>query len=327
MYDVITVGSCTVDAFARTRFSELIKIMKPDGERDLLAYPTGAKVLIEELKFSTGGGGTNTAVCLSRLGHKVAYLGRMGDDENGEFIINRMKKEKVDMLVSRGKGHSGYSMILDSLEHDRTILAYKGENNNLKYKDVPLKKLKTKWFYFSSMMEKSLVSMNKLAEFASKKKIKIAFNASSYLCKQGAEVMKKILENTEIFVLNDEEAKILVGEGKLEELFKRVRELGPKIVVITLGGKGSAVYDGKFMYIANTNKVKPVETTGAGDAFASTFLSGYIRKGDIKYAIKLGTVNAESVISHHGAKNKLLKRKEAEAALRKAKIKVKKKKI
>ena len=70
--------------------------------------------------------------------------------------------------------------------------------------------------------------------------------------------------------------------------------------------------------------IKVVETTGAGDAFASSFLSGLIKKNDIKFALQLASANAESVISHHGAKNKLLTSKEALASMRKnpAKIKV-----
>lgn len=327
MYDVITVGSSTVDAFAKTNFSELIKIMRPEGETDFLAYPTGAKILIEELRFTTGGGATNTAVSLARLGHKVAFLGKLGGDENADFIIKKLKKEKVDIIASKGKGLSGYSMILDSLEHDRTILAYKGANNEFKYKDIPLKKIKTRWLYFSAMMGKSFEALEKLSVFAKKKGIKVAFNPSSYLAKKGKDFLSKILSNTSILILNDEEAKLIVGSGKAEELLIQLSELGPEIVVITMGGKGAAVYDGKFVYIAKPKKIKPVETTGAGDAFASSFLSGIIKKNNIEFAIRLAQANAGSVIQHHGAKNKLLNYKQALDFIRKGNLKIKKKEI
>src|SRR3989344_1132125 len=112
MYDVITVGSATVDVFAKTRFSELIKIIDPKGETDLLAFPSGTKILIDELEFSTGGGGTNTAVALSRLGNKVAFLGKLGEGTNSQFIHKEIRKEKIDLLCAHGHGHSGYSVIL-----------------------------------------------------------------------------------------------------------------------------------------------------------------------------------------------------------------------
>ena len=73
--------------------------------------------------------------------------------------------------------------------------------------------------------------------------------------------------------------------------------------------------------------MKVIETTGAGDAFASSFLSGIIRKNDIVFAIKLGVTNAESVITHHGAKDKLLTLKEAMKIMRKRPVKVNKHKI
>lgn len=326
MYDIITVGSNTVDVFAHTKFSELIKIIDSKGESYLLAYPTGSKILIEELNFTTGGGGTNTAVSLSRLGHKVAYLGKLGNDENANFIINHLKKEKIDLIISKGKGCSGYSIILDSLEHDRTILAFKGQNDKFRFSEIPLKKLKTKWFYFSSMMNESFKTLEKLSVYAKKNNIKIAFNASSYLAEKGKGYLKTILSNTEILVLNDEEAKLLVGAGSNEELLKRLAKLGPKIVVITIGKKGAYAFDGKYIYFGKTTEMRVVETTGAGDAFASSFLSGIIKKNDVEFAMKLATTNAESVISHHGAKEKLLKYKEALKIMKKGPIKVKKKK-
>ena len=144
MYDVITVGSATVDVFAKTHFSELIKIIDPKGETDLLAFPSGTKILIDDLEFTTGGGGTNTAVAFSRLGHKVGFIGKLGQGTNSDFIHKNLAKEKIDLLCSHGKGNAGYSIILDTLDHDRTILTHKGINDELKVEDVPFRKLKTK---------------------------------------------------------------------------------------------------------------------------------------------------------------------------------------
>ena len=73
MYDIITVGSSTIDVFAQTKFSELIKIMEKKKETDLIAYPIGSKILIKKLEFTTGGGATNTAVAFARLGSQC-YL-------------------------------------------------------------------------------------------------------------------------------------------------------------------------------------------------------------------------------------------------------------
>lgn len=325
-YDMITVGGNTVDAFARTQYSELISIMDPKGERDFLAYPSGSKILIKELNFTTGGGGTNTAVALSRLGHKIAYLGKMGNDENAEFIINSLKKEKIDLIVVKGKGQSGYSMILDSLKHDRTILTFKGCNNELKFSEIPLKKMKSKWFYFSSLMNESFKTLEKLSVYAQKNGIKVAFNASSYLAEKGSSFLGLILRNTDILVLNKQEAELIVGRDNIESNLKKLSKLGPKIVVITNGSKGVYCFDNKNVYSSSPPKIEVVETTGAGDAFASTFLSGIVRGKGIEFAIKMGITNACSVISHNGAKEKLLNFKELLKDMKKYNIKIVKKK-
>ncbi len=327
MYDAITVGSNTVDVFARTKFSELIKIISPTGEEHLLAYPSGSKILIEELNFTTGGGGTNTAATLSKLGHKVAYLGKIGEDTNADFIINDLKTQRIDLILAKKGGCSGYSMILDNLKHDRTILVYKGCNDELKFNELPLRKLKTKWFYFSSMLGESFKTLEKLSSYAEKNNIKIVFNPSSYLAEKGSNYLKTVLSNTEILVLNKHEAGLLAGSGDIKGMLRKLAKLGPKIAVITCGKAGVFAFDGRCVYSAKAHSIKVVETTGAGDAFAASFLSGIIKKNNVEFAIKLGMTNAESVITHHGAKNKLLSYKEILDVLRKSPIKVMKKRI
>jgi ribokinase len=330
MFDVICVGTSTVDVFANTDYSELIKIMDKRGEQDLLAYPIGSKILIRELNFTTGGGGTNVAASLARLGHRVAYLGCMGKDANADIVLNDLKKLKVDSsLVVRKEGKTGYSIVLDSIEHDRTILTYRGENNELDFKDINKNKLKAKWLYFSAMLDKSFKAQEQIAKFAEKNGIKVAFNASQYLAEKGARFLKEILSRVEILVLNKEEAELILresGRSTIAKLSVGLSKLGPKYVVITDGEHGSYCYHDGCLYSAKAHHIKVVETTGAGDAYASTFLSGIIRKNDIVYAMQIATTNAESVISHHGAKTGLLTLSQIHKRLGEMPVEVKKSK-
>ncbi|MDD5086467.1 MAG: carbohydrate kinase family protein [Candidatus Nanoarchaeia archaeon] len=323
MYDVITVGSATVDVFADTK-SKLIKIKTSSSEEDLIAYPSGSKILIKDLRFTIGGGGTNTAVSLSRLGHKVAYVGKIGKDENGKKVIELLKKEKVDFIGKLSDEMTGYSVILDSIEHDRTILTYKGANNNLNFSELDCKKMNTKWFYFSSMVSNSFKTLEKLAYFAEKNKINIAFNPSSYLARKGPAFLKKILKRTKILILNNEEANYIAGKGEIKEILKKLSKLGPEIVVVTHGKEEIGAFDKKSFYIIKPNKIKVIESTGAGDAFASSFLSGIIKKNDVEFALRMALANSESVITHPGAKNKLLTYNEILNKISKKPAKIKK---
>jgi ribokinase len=321
MYDVITVGSATVDALVKTEFCEMLY---GKNKEECVAYPTGSKILIEELNLTVGGGGTNTAVALAKLGHKVAFLGKIGTHENSKRVMESLKKVNVSTsLVIRAKsGRTGYSIILDSLKHDRTILNFRGSNNNLKIHDVPLRKLKTKWFYFSSMIHESFHTLEKLADYAEKNRIKVAFNTSSYLARRGKKYLGKILRKIEILILNYEEAQLLVGKSQdMKTLLDKIQRLGPRIVAITDGKRGVYVIGDGIYYRGHASNVKVAETTGAGDAFASTFLSGMIRKENIEFALKLGMANAESVIQKHGAKEGLLSYNKAMRAMKYIKVK------
>src|SRR3989338_1305866 len=311
MYDVICVGSATVDVFAKTEFSETLRDRK---KTQCITYPIGSKILINDLLVSAGGGGTNTPVPLARLGHKTAFLGKTGVNENHHRVILEMEKDNVDtsLIVSNPKARTGYSLILDSIKHDRTILTFRGSNNDLRYNEINFKKLKAKWFIFTSQQGESFRTQERLAAYAKRKGIKIAFILSEYLAKKGAGGLRKILGNTEIIVMNREEAEIFLNnKGTILENLKKLNALGPKIAIITDGSRGPHVLSQGAYYHSKPRNVKVVETTGAGDAFAASFLSGMIKKGEIEFAIKLGIVNAESVIRYHGAKNILLSYREA----------------
>jgi len=310
MYDVITVGSATLDVFAYTDKSELITVKSKTTEEDFIAYPSGSKLLIKTLKFYTGGGGTNAAVAFARLGFKTGYLGAVGKDDNGKIILNDLKKEEIDFLGATTDFSTDYSIILDSIAHDRTILNYKGASSHLEFRELNLRKLKCKWFYFSSLIDDSYQTLEKLSAYAKRNKIKVAFNPSSYLAVKGKRFLKKLLSNTALLILNDEEAEKISGSNKFHKMFHELRKLGPKMICITRGSKGVYALIDSTYYFAEAHKVRVKEATGAGDSFASSFLAGWILKKDAHFALRMGMANAESNLEHYGAKEKLLSRKE-----------------
>jgi len=328
MYDVISIGSNTTDVFVYTDQTKTICMKTLDDELCYLSYPIGSKLVIDKLDFHIGGGGTNTAVCMSRLGLKVGYLGKVGKESRAERVLRILEKENIDFLGPAGnyKGNkSGYSVILDSLEKQRTVLTHKGVNDYLFYDEIDLKRMDTGWLCMTSMMGESFRTLEKLSRYAKEKDIRIMFNPSNYLCERGAEYLEDLLKKVYILVLNDEEASLLVGKmGKAKKL-KALKKMGPKVVLVTEGDKAVHCMDEKYdHYSLSPLEVKVVETTGAGDAFAATFLAGIIRGKDIGYSMKLASANSSSVLQHMGAKKKLLTMDEAEKLVQKQGIKVKK---
>lgn len=318
MYDIITVGSATVDVFVKTS-SKSVKIANiPEHD---VCYPIGSKILIDELHFDTGGGGTNSAVAFARLGFKTGWLGKLGHDANSAAILDAVRKEGIDFLGSQDEGLAGYSVILVGVGNDRTILTFKGINDSLETKDFDWTSLNTKWFYFSSMMNTSFKTLEQIAKFARKEGISYAFNPSLYLAQQGLRSLKKILDGCTVLILNKEESQFLTGKIDQKEIIKLLQEYS-RIVVITDGANGAVAYNGEKFYSILPNKIKVVETTGAGDAFASGVVAGLMENKTLNVALQMGMAQAESVIQFVGAKNKLLSLNELELSIKKKPAKV-----
>jgi len=329
-YDVITVGSNTIDAFVYTDRVESISTKTLTSQSNFICYPLGTKLKINELGFYTGGGGTNTAVCLSRIGLKTGYIGKTGDDLNGNIILDELNKEKIDFLGAISKDEqTGYSVVLDSIERQRTILTYRGANDTLKAEEIDFKKFKTKWFHFSAMMQDSFKTMEEVADFASKNDIKTSFNPNNYLCEKGSNFLKKILINLDILILNAEEAShLIVNDHKntkidMKEILQTLKALGPKTVIITDGSNPIYGVDENFnFYTIYPIDIPIIETTGAGDSFASSFLAGIIKTGDFVHAVRLAIANSHSVLGHKGAKNILLSYEELKREIIKNQVRI-----
>ena len=320
---MIVIGAAVVDVFMKTD-AETIEINgvsqgKPIHEK-LLAYPLGSKILVNELTFSTGGGGTNVACTFAKEGLKTAYVGKFGKDDHARAIFGWLKSEGIHFLGQVG-GQTGYSTILDSQADDRTILVFRGANDEFDFDKVPKREFKAEWLYACTMIGKSFASLEKAIFYCKHNGMKVAFNPSPYLAAKGLGFLKNILKKTDVLILNKDEAQMLVGNGNERELCQRLLEQGPRIVAVTDGARGSFVMDEKEAYwVLPAKDLKIVETTGAGDAFGSGLVAGLIKGKNLREAALMGTINAEGVISAYGAKNHIFSSSEMAEALRKERL-------
>lgn len=301
IFEVISVGSAAVDCFVEL-------------PGDFTEIKHGSKVLLDGIELHTGGGGSNVAVGLSRLGVKTGFIGEIGDDQSASMIKHELKKENVEFLVQAHSRHqTAYSVVLENKGSDRAILVHKGASSYLHPYEIPKNKLSTRWFYFASVIGDSLKTMNTISGIAEQKKINIYFNPSGYMVKNGGRYIKNIISKTTVLAMNKEEAQSLLKtkSNSIELLLKHMKKKGPEICIITDGKNGVFAYDGVELYHQKTHSVKLVDTTGAGDAFGTGFLAAIIKKGDlspktIRCAMKVGVKNSESVIGKVGAKTGLL---------------------
>jgi 2-dehydro-3-deoxygluconokinase len=150
--------------------------------------------------------------------------------------------------------------------------------------------------------------------------VKLAFQPGTFQMQAGVERLKRIYARTEVLILNREEAAFVSGGDKhnLHDLFNRLHHLGPKIVVITDGPDGAYASDGhdRFSMPLYPDPAPPYERTGAGDAFASTFVAALIKGNTIEGALQWAPINSMSVVQKVGAQAGLLSEKELEEYLR-----------
>lgn len=313
MYDVITFGSAARDINLKSKAFKVLKNDKDFVTGEGICLALGSKIDVQDIKFTSGGGGTNTAVTFAKQGFKTAFCGVVGDDVAGKEIIEELKSCRINtelVLKSKEKA-TNYSIIVSSEGgEDRTILVYRGASEMMDKDNIPWNKLKTKWIYLAPLSGKLCSAFEDIVNFAYENKIKIAVNPGSVQLSLPVEDLTRILKKVDILILNQEEASYLTKISFQDEveIFKKIDEICQGVAVMTKGGEGVVVSDGKYIYTARPRPERNiVDTTGAGDAFASGFVADYIKyNGDIEKAVQLGMANSEGNLKEIGAQTGLL---------------------
>ncbi len=327
MFDVITVGSATLDAFIETDKANIVSVSSVNSKKEFMAYPYGAKIEIDNFDFQTGGGGINTASNFAHLGLNTSTIVKIGDEVQGQKILSTLKHFNVDTsnVVISKEYKTGFSIILTSFQGDRTVLAHRGANANLELCDINFDSIKhSKWLYLAPLNGNSTKLLDDVAFFAEDNHVNLAINVGTSSIKQGKKHLYKILKTAEIIILNKDEASMLTEievrpDTKFEkfskekihpDIIKMLTEInsGKSIVTIITDGKnGVYAYDGKRIYQCDEFPAKVVSTLGAGDAFASTFTAAFEKTdGDIEKSLAYASVNAASVVENFGAQSGFL---------------------
>ncbi|MEK9155792.1 MAG: carbohydrate kinase family protein [Patescibacteria group bacterium] len=324
-YDIVTIGDVSEDVFIRPAELKISESKSVTTGR-VMSFELGEKIPIEEVDYDIGGSAANVAVGLSRIGLKTALTSVIGTDSPGEKIRRRLEAEGVNMehLNIKELNKTNFAVILNTKDGERTIFVYRGIN----YQNLKVKKgTKTKWYFVAPLGQDSDLIFRELSECARERDLQVAWNPGSYQIKAGASKYRSFLKNVTVLFVNREEGIKFTDypiRPKDEDVMKRLRSFGPKIVVMTNGKEGAKVYDGKIFYHGSIIKdVKRVDATGAGDSFATGFLAKLMLDGKdqlyskelICNALKYGIVNSTSVIAHIGAQRGLLNLAGIEAAI------------
>ena len=303
-HDIVAIGDSVVEPFIRINIGHEQK----DEHGGELCIPFGTKIPYESATLIAGvGNAANASVSASRIGLKVALVTFLGNDSYGLECINRLQREGVDMCYASqqdGK-NTNYHYVLWHGE-ERTILI-KHESFDYKLPEIG----NPKWLYFSSVAEHTEAFHKEIGEYLnSHPDVKLAFQPGTFQMKMGIEALKDIYAHTEVVCANKEEFMMMLKmDGTdIKAMMDKMQEHGPKIILLSDGPHGAYMkYDGKYFYIPLYPDIAPpLERTGAGDAFASTFVS-YIVKGLApEDALLRAPINSMNVNQHIGAQEGLL---------------------
>lgn len=316
--DFVAIGDTVVDAFIRLKDAHLDEDHNIKTDDMELCMVFGTKIPYDFVKVVYAvGNSANASVAASRLGLKSALISNLGKDDDGEKCMQSLVKDGVDtryMRIYEGM-KTNYHYVL-WFGDERTIL--------IKHEDfpytLPLGAPGPRWLYLSSLNDKSLPFHHEIAKYlAEHPETKLAFQPGTFQIKLGAETLKDLYAHTEVFFCNVEEARIILktNEPEPKNLAKMMTTLGPKIAVITDGPKGAFVYDGADVWYMPVypDPAPPYDRTGAGDSFASTFVSALALGKTPAEAISWAPINSMSVVQKIGAQEGLLTREELEKYL------------
>jgi len=310
-FDLISVGDASIDVFMRPIEGE--SICQLNDKECLICFTYGDKIPVKSLDFSIGGNAANNVVGTKRLGIKSGIVLTLGDDFVGNLIVEKLKAEGVDLtyVIQQPSTNSNFSSIID-YSGERTIFSYHAPRSY----EFPVQLPVTPWMYLTSMGESFRPFYKHVIEWLGKNPtVKLAFNPGSWQLKAGLkDGIAEVLARTEVIFVNREEAEGLTNFGKSQEkekeLLQALGKLGPKVCIITDGGKGSFATNGQVFVKVGVLPVDAYQRTGAGDAFGSGCLAAIIKGKDLGEALIWGTVNSASVIGYIGAQKGLLKEDE-----------------
>lgn len=318
-YDFVAIGDITTDAFIQLSQKDAQVICDIEGKPCQLMMNFGDKLPYEEVVVVPAvGNSPNAAVSAHRLGLRSALVTNLGHDRNGADCLEALRRQGVstEYVKVHERKLSNYHYVL-RYGAERTILI---KHEVFPY-TLPDFQTPPRFIYFSSVGESGIDFHFEIAEYVKRRpETRLVFQPGTFQIRLGAEKLKELYDVTDIFFCNKEEAQSILKtkEDRFPKLLRGFKDLGVHLPVITDGPKGAYVEDDQGvtwhmpMY---PDPKEPVDRTGAGDSFSSTFTAAIALGKSPAEALAWGPINSMSVVQHIGAQEGLLTRAELERHL------------
>ncbi|MDD3486769.1 MAG: carbohydrate kinase family protein [Candidatus Moranbacteria bacterium] len=312
MYDIISIGSVVKDIFVITDRGKIFKTPKDKLAPVWLGFELGEKIRAEEIKECLGGVASNLAIGAKKMGMESSLISTVGSDY--PWLKKELEENKIDVsYLAASKSQEAFSVILVDKKSGERVIIYNKASGNIAVDK--LSKLKTRWLSVSSLTGKWSKQADQIVKYVAKNKTGLILLPSTSQIRDDFSDLKKLLEIAKILILNKNEALEIAAKKKartnnIKDLFKFLHAFGPEIVCVTDGSKGAWASNEKNILHSPILKVKAVDVTGAGDAFAAGFLGFYLKGKSLEDSLRAGIVNSASVVKYIGTTPGLLVAKE-----------------
>ena len=294
MIDIVCVGVIVADAIAKP-----VRIIPSKGKLEL----------VDSLSLYTGGCAASAAIDMAKIGIKVAIIGKIGNDGFGNFMKNSFEESKVitDGLIVNNGGSTSASLVIVTEDGERSFIHCQGENATLVESDIDYSIVeKAKLVFVAGIMLMAKFDGDECAKFLKKCKEKgkiTALDTAWDSTGRWIKVLTSSLPYLDYFLPSYEEAVELSGKTDPEGIADVFLSMGPKIVVIKLGKDGCFIKtkEGEKYTIPTYERIKPVDTTGAGDSFCAGFLTAVVRGKSLVECGKFGNAVGTHCVMAKGA--------------------------
>jgi sugar/nucleoside kinase (ribokinase family) len=268
----LSIGGATFDVFVATAAGT-----KKVDNQEMLLLPLGQKVRASGVHGRSGGGACNTATALARLGLHAGCCAVIGDDQWGQLLLNQMEREHVhtEYLTVVEDETSSFSLVFSAASGERVIVYSAGTNEHLRPATLDAAALAAAdVVYLNHIQPDSCTIEDPIVDALHlNRAIRLTWNPGGCQIDAGLREAgnRRLLERTDILLLNKEEALAFAGVGDVDTALRTLLQTGTKIVCVTDGKRGAVATDGKTLYSCPIAPAPVVDTTGAGDAFGAGF--------------------------------------------------------
>jgi sugar/nucleoside kinase (ribokinase family) len=308
MDKVLGMGNALVDIMTKLNSDLLLeKFSLPKASMQLCDINFIKKITENttelEKQQSSGGSAANTIRGLANLGVKTGFIGKIGDDEFGKFFRNDLENGNIEAKLFTGKSGTGRAIALISPDSERTFATYLGAAVNLSAQDIYSSVFDGyKYFHIEGYLVQNHALLKKAVELAKKNNMIISLDLASYnVVEENLEFLKSIIKKyVDIVFANEEEAKAFTDKEPKHAV--HIISENCEIAVVKIGKKGSLIKQRDNFYKIGIIPVNSVDTTGAGDLYASGFLYGLTKGFSLNQCGKIGSVLSGKVIEVIGSK-------------------------